>query len=134
VPLVPEPSAAPAPAARVLLVDDEVSSAEVLALILAGEGLHVTTAPDARQALARLEQAAPDLLVTDFMMPGINGAQLVEQVRQVERYAQLPVLMMSGAPEVALRPYNARYDAFLRKPFNLEQFLQTVHALLRPQR
>src|SRR5688500_1755310 len=90
---------------RVLLVDAELSSAAVLGLILAGEGYHVTLAADGRQALDRLEEAEPDLLVTDFMMPGMNGAHLVTALREIPRYATLPVLMISGAPEAAIRAY-----------------------------
>jgi CheY-like chemotaxis protein len=111
---------------RVLLVDDELSSAEVLALVLAGEAYQVTLAADGRQALARLEDAAPDLLVIDFMMPGMNGAELVQAIRQRERFRATPVVLISGAPESALRAYEASYDAFLRKPFGLDEFLRTL--------
>lgn len=114
---------------RVLLVDDELSGAEVLALILAGEKYRVTLAADARQALARLHEAAPDLLVVDFMMPGMNGADLVKAIRRVEGYENIPVLLISGAPEAALRRYDLKYEAFLRKPFGLELFLRTLRAL-----
>ena len=117
--------------ARVLLVDDELSSAEVLGLILAGEGYHVTVAADARQALGRLDEARPDVLVVDFMMPGMNGAELVKAIRETPSYAQLPVLLISGAPEAALRAYKFSYDGFLRKPFGLEDFLQAVSRLRR---
>lgn len=114
---------------RVLLVDDELSSAEVLALILAGEGYQVTLAADARQALAVLEQAAPDLLVTDFMMPGMNGAELVRAIRAVEGFERIPVLLISGVPQAALRSYEPAYDAFLRKPFGLDELLNTLQQL-----
>lgn len=114
---------------RILLVEDELSSAEVLALLLADDGYEVTVAPDARQALLRLEEAAPDLLITDFMMPGMNGAMLVKALRDMPRYAALPVLMISGAPESALRAYAVPYQAFLRKPFSLDEFLRIVGTL-----
>jgi CheY-like chemotaxis protein len=114
---------------RVLLVDDELSSAEVLALVLAGEGYEVTVAADARQALARLDEAAPDLLVADFMMPGMNGADLARAIRERPRYQHIPVLLISGAPESALASYRPRYDAFLRKPFGLQQFLSVLQSL-----
>jgi CheY-like chemotaxis protein len=116
-------------AIRVLLVDDELSSAEVLALVLAGEGYHVTVAADARQALERLDESAPQLLVADFMMPGMNGGDLAKAVREREAYRAIPVLMISGAPEAALRPYRPMYDAFLRKPFGLEEFLGVLETL-----
>ncbi|MBC5781402.1 response regulator [Ramlibacter sp. USB13] len=122
-------AAEPGRGRRVLLVDDELSSAEVLALILAGEDYHVTLAADARQALARLEEAAPDILVIDFMMPGMNGADLLKAIREVMPYENVPVVLISGAPEAALRRYDIRYDAFLRKPFGLEQFLRTLKGL-----
>jgi len=118
---------------RVLLVDDELSSTEVLALVLAEEGYHVTMAGDGRQALARLEDAAPDLLVTDFMMPGMNGAELIKAVQAIPRYANLPVVVMSGAPESALRRYKLDYRHFLRKPFGLDEFLEVL-AKVRPGR
>jgi CheY-like chemotaxis protein len=118
-------------AVRVLLVDDELSSAEVLALVLAGEGYEVTLAADARQALARLDEAAPDLLVTDFMMPGMNGADLARAVRERERFRNIPVLMISGAPQSALKAYGKHYEAFLRKPFGLEQLLEALQQLQR---
>lgn len=114
---------------RILLVDDELSSAEVLGLILAGEGYHVTVAADARQALARLDEAQPELLVIDFMMPGMNGAELVSAIRARPGYETVPVLLISGAPEAALRGYRFTYERFLRKPFGLEEFLQAVGAL-----
>ena len=116
---------------RVLLVDDELSSAEVLALVLAGEGYQVTVAADARQALERLEEADPELLVSDFMMPGMNGADLAKAIRERERFREIPVLMISGAPESALKAYRPQYDAFLRKPFGLEEFLEVLQKLLR---
>jgi CheY-like chemotaxis protein len=118
-------------AVRVLLVDDELSSAEVLALVLAGEGYEVTLAADARQALARLDEAAPDLLVTDFMMPGMNGADLARAVRERERFRNIPVLMISGAPQSALKAYGKHYEAFLRKPFGLEHLLEALQQLQR---
>jgi CheY-like chemotaxis protein len=116
---------------RVLLVDDELSSAEVLGLILAGEDFQVTLAADARQALARLDDAAPDILVIDFMMPGMNGADLVKAIRAIPPYENVPVVLISGAPEAALRRYNVKYDAFLRKPFGLELFLRTLQEVRR---
>ena len=118
--------------ARILLVDDEVSALEVLALIQRGEGMHVTCAPDTRQALARIDEARPDLLVADFMMPGMNGAELVKAVRARPGHARIPVLMVSSAPEAALRPYRIAYDRFLRKPFGLDHFLAAVPGLLQP--
>lgn len=116
---------------RILLVDDEFSGTEVLALILRDEGYEVTAAGDGRRALALLHQARPDLLVTDFMMPGMNGVELARAVRSEPAYAHLPVLLISGAPAPLALRHGRDFDAFLRKPFDMEQFLAQVRALLQ---
>lgn len=115
---------------RILLVDDEISGAQVLGMILAEQGYTVTVVGDGRQALARLDEFAPDLLITDFMMPFMNGADLVRVVRAHPAFAQLPVLVISGAPEAALRAYNLDYQAFLRKPFGFDAFVDAVRGLM----
>ena len=115
---------------RVLLVDDEISGAQVLGMILAEQGYVVTVVGDGRQALARLDVAAPDVLVPDCMLPFMTGADLVRAVREQPAYAQLPVLVISGAPEAALRAYKLGYQAFLRKPFGFDAFVDAVRKLL----
>ncbi len=115
---------------RILVVDDELSNAEVLALILHEEGFEVTVASDGRQALERIEQAAPDLLITDYMMPGMSGLELARTVRQLPRHRNLPVLLMSGAAASTLSVHAQDFDAFLRKPFDIEALLKAVQLLL----
>lgn len=115
---------------RILIVDDEFSSVEALELLLREEGYEVTVASNGRQALDRLEESAHDLIVTDYMMPVMNGAQLIEALRADSRHARLPVLLMSGASESVLRPLTTAYNAFLRKPFDIDTLLEQVKALL----
>ena len=127
--MTPEESPRAGSGPRVLLVDAELSGTEVLALILAGEGYQVTVAADGRQALGRLAEAAPELLIVDFMMPGMNGAEFVHAVRARDGYEAVPVLLISGAPESALRSYQVPYQSFLRKPFSLEALLAALDAV-----
>lgn len=115
---------------RILVVDDELSNAEVLALILHEEGFEVMVAGDGRQALERIEEAAPDLLITDYMMPGMSGVELARAVRQLPRHSNLPVLLMSGAAASTLSVHAKDFDAFLRKPFDIEALLRAVQLLL----
>lgn len=114
----------------ILVVDDELSNAEVLALILHEEGFQVMVAGDGRQALERIEEAAPDLLITDYMMPGMSGVELARAVRQLPRHRNLPVLLMSGAAASTLSMHDQDFDAFLRKPFDIEALLRAVQSLL----
>ena len=118
-------------AKSILIVDDEISSTEVLALILREEGFRVTVASNGRQGLDRLHEASPDLIITDYMMPVMNGVEMAKAVRGQQQYAGVPILIMSGVSEAALRSHGDTYDRFLRKPFDMDALLEAVHSLLR---
>jgi CheY-like chemotaxis protein len=118
------------PNSNVLVVDDEYASTEVLALVLDEEGYRVTVAGNGRQALERLDEAAPDVIVTDYMMPIMNGAEMVRTIRAMPQYANVPVVLMSGVPEAMLSEHRPLYDRFLHKPFDIERLLEVLRALL----
>jgi DNA-binding response OmpR family regulator len=119
---------------RILVVDDEYSNTEALAVLLAEEGYEVAVASNGREALLKLGEALPQLILTDHMMPVMNGMQLIRAVRGSHDHREVAILLMSGAPEPALGDEPAPYDGFLRKPFDLDELLERVKALLaRPR-
>jgi len=120
----------------VLLVDDEHAIVDALSGILEDEGYRVLTAAHGREALARLAEARPDVLVLDVMMPIMGGRELLQQLRTSDEWRTLPVLMMSAVPrEVLERQEGSRLacDAFVEKPFDLHQLLATVDRLAGPE-
>jgi len=118
----------------VLVVDDEYGTVEVLVAALEDAGYRVLTAANGRRALERLEENKPDLVVSDFMMPLMDGAALVEAMRSNPEYRDIPVIMMSAAPESALRKRLDGYVAFLRKPFRASALLERIDSLFNPPR
>lgn len=116
----------------VLVVDDEFGTVEVLVAALEDAGYRVLTAANGRRALERLEENKPDLVVSDFMMPLMDGAALVRAIRSNPQFRDIPVIMMSAAPETALRLDG--YEAFLRKPFRVPALLELIASLLNPPR
>lgn len=118
----------------VLVVDDEFGTVEVLLAALEDAGYRVLTAANGRRALERLEENKPDLVVSDFMMPLMDGAALVLAMRSNPHYRDIPVIMMSAAPETALRRHLDGYAAFLRKPFRVPALLELIGSLLNPPR
>jgi len=118
----------------VLVVDDEFGTVEVLVAALEDAGYRVLTAANGRRALERLEENKPDLVVSDFMMPLMDGAALVRAIRSNPQFRDIPVIMMSAAPETALRKHVDGYEAFLRKPFRVPALLELIASLLNPQR
>jgi CheY-like chemotaxis protein len=118
----------------VLVVDDEYGTVEVLLAALEDAGYRVLTAANGRRALERLEENKPDLVVSDFMMPLMDGAALVHAMRSNPEYRDIPVIMMSAAPESALRKHVDGYQAFLRKPFRASALLERIASILSPLR
>lgn len=115
----------------ILVVDDEFGNVDVLALALEDEGYRVFSAANGKQALEQLRENRPDLVISDFMMPVMDGAVLGKSIRTQPDYAEIPIIMMSSVPEASVRDRFDAYQAFLRKPFRLTELLPVVRAVLR---
>ena len=110
----------------ILVVDDELGSAEVLSLILEEEGYRAFCAVNGRQALIQARDVVPDLVIVDFMMPLMNGAEFSRELRADAQFTGTKIILNSGLPEAAIREQFDGYDAFLRKPFKVETLLELV--------
>lgn len=113
----------------VLVVDDEFGTVEVLVAALEDAGYRAMTAANGRRALERLEENKPDLVISDFMMPLMDGAAMVAAMRANPSFHDIPVIMMSAAPEAALRKRLDGYEAFLRKPFRVPALLEIIASI-----
>lgn len=102
---------------RVLLVEDSLVTREMERRLLEDEGFDVTAVPGAREALAALAEGSFDCVVTDIEMPEMNGLELTRKLRGMERFAQLPILVVStlDRPEDRLAGLQAGADAYLSK-------------------
>jgi CheY-like chemotaxis protein len=119
---------------RVLVADDDTAVCELLHVVLSPLA-DVTVVYDAESALEALaSQPAFDAIVSDFMLPGINGIEFVQRVRKDERDARVPILVISGhGSAVGDSAREAGADAFLDKPFKLDQLRAMVRGLLGPR-
>lgn len=106
-------------ARTVLVVDDEFGVAEVLEAMLEDEGYRVVTAINGRQGLTRLAESAPVAVMLDYMMPIMNGADMLAAMRSDPAFADTPVIMMSSLDEATIREACKGYTMFLRKPFRM---------------
>ncbi len=118
---------------RVLVVDDDRAVRESLRRALQLEDLEVDLAADGMEAIARVQDTPPDLVVLDVMMPGVDGLGVVRRLRQDG--VDVPVLLLTARDAVADRVagLDVGADDYLVKPFALEELLARVRALLRRQ-
>ncbi len=117
---------------RVLLVDDEPGLREAVQAYLEDSGFEVTAAANAQQAFQLLSTAQPELIISDIMMPGIDGYQFLDQLRQLEAYAHVPVIFLTakGMKADRIQGYRAGVDAYLPKPFDPEELVAIVNNLI----
>ena len=122
----PAPARPPAsPALEVLLVDDDVDLREVMAASLDDLGYRVIEAADGSTALMMLQQSAPDVLIVDFAMPGMTGAELAKAARA--RWPDLPIVFASGyADTEAIGDAAGRATRLLRKPFRIDELQRAI--------
>ena len=111
---------------RILVVDDEVNARNALLELLRDEGYAVETAADGFKALGKMEEFAPDLVVTDLKMPGMDGIQLLGKIRESD--ADLPVIVMTafGEVETAVGAMRAGARDYLSKPVNVGELSVVV--------
>lgn len=113
----------------ILLVDDEPEILAAWRLILENEGYQVGCASNGVEAMARAAAEIPDLIVTDWMMPLMDGGELCRRVKAMPQLADVPILVHSAVPPPEAAGKN--WAACLRKPVGAELFLRTVAQLCK---
>jgi putative two-component system response regulator len=122
--------------ATVLVVDDAPENLQVLAELVEREGHQVQTAGDGAAALASIATAPPDIILSDVVMPNIDGFELCRRVKENPATRLLPVVLVTGMCEREARidGINAGADEFLTKPFDAQELHARIRALLRMKR
>jgi two-component system, OmpR family, phosphate regulon response regulator PhoB len=125
--------------ARILIVEDEEALTLLLRYNLEAEGYEVETVARGDEADLRLREAAPDLIILDWMLPGVSGIELCRRLRSRPETRQLPIIMLTARGEESerVRGLATGADDYVVKPFSVPELNARVHALLRrssPQR
>ncbi len=118
---------------RIMLVEDESDIREMLCFALERAGYSVVACADAEDAIRRLEGPLPELIVIDWMLPGMSGLDLARRMRQDPLTAELPLIILTARSEEAdkLRGYDAGIDDYLTKPFSPRELIARIKAILR---
>lgn len=114
---------------HILIVEDETGIRAAVALILEMEGFRVSQAGDGRSGLSCVIDMAPDLVITDYMMPVMNGVDMVRAVRAMPEFAELPVILLT-AVFPAEPDHRALVDRFLIKPVDVATLIDAITTLM----
>jgi DNA-binding NtrC family response regulator len=113
---------------RVLLVDDEATFRETLAKLLRRRGLEVATAANGKEGVERVLDHAPDVVVLDLKMPGMDGLATLARINQVRPGTRVVVLTGHGSVEAGVEALTAAAWDFLLKPINPDQLVEVIVA------
>src|SRR5580704_3132379 len=131
---IARPSVVSAP--RILVVEDEIDVALLIAYNLEAEGYVVESVARGDEAELRLAESAPDLVILDWMLPGLSGIEICRRLRAREATRTLPIIMVSARREEAerVRGLAIGADDYVVKPFSVPELMARVRALLRRSR
>lgn len=117
---------------KILVVDDDLGTRLSIGDYLELSGYSVIMADDGQEALSMVEKNHPDLMVTDIVMPRMNGYELVRRVRQQPEFRLLPVILLTARTKTQERilGYQSGCDLYLPKPFELEELAAAIRNLL----
>jgi class 3 adenylate cyclase len=118
---------------RILVVDDQRANVEMMAGVLKARGYEVLTALDGEAALEHVRAGRPDIVVSDILMPGMDGYELCRRLRADAAFALLPVVLVTSldAQKERIKGLEVGADDFLSKPVNWEELFARVRSLLR---
>jgi len=114
---------------RILLVDDDAMALKTIGNALVERGHDVTTASDGLEALRRMSEGVPDLVVCDIQMPGMDGLAFLREAR--ERFPEVPVILTTGDRDVdtAVAGFRGGATDYVKKPINLQELLACIESI-----
>jgi len=120
-------------AASILIVEDEDALATLLEYNLGKEGYRASVARDGEEALLRVDESPPDLIILDWMLPKVSGIEVCRRLRQGQKTRAIPIIMLTARGEETdrVRGLDTGADDYVVKPFAMTEFTARVRALLR---
>ena len=116
---------------KILVAEDEPMLLKTIELKLKKEGYEVITTSDGREAVAKIEESDPDMVITDIMMPYVSGLEIVAHIRKNDN-KRIPIIMLSSMEQekVVMEAFELGADDYITKPFSLNELVIRVKRLM----
>jgi len=123
------------PPAKILVIEDESAIRDMLNFTLSSAGYDVVLASNAEQGWQKIQDEAPDLLILDWMLPGVSGVKLAQRIRMDDKTRLLPIVMLTARGEETdqVMGFDAGADDYVVKPFSPRALVARIRALFRRQ-
>lgn len=117
---------------KILVVDDETEVVEIVGKKLQESGYRVTSAYSGEEALLKVKDEKPDIILLDLILPGINGYDVLKQIRQTYKERWIPIIIISARTELdSIRDcYGMEADHYLTKPCEMENILRGIRTMI----
>jgi len=117
---------------KILLIDDTLSLLEEVNDILSMEGYEVITATNGFEGLEKVGKNKPDIIITDLVMPELDGYNLIEKIKSIDKYKNIPIIVLSAqaAKENKDRAFQLQADKYLDKPCSASELISSIEDLL----
>ncbi len=121
------------PDINLLVVEDEDAIREMLAMVLEQAEFSVRAVADTQQGLASMVEKTPDLILLDWMLPGVSGVEWTKRLKKDEVYGEIPIILLTarGEEEYKVRGFDVGADDYLTKPFSPRELVARIRAVLR---
>lgn len=119
-------------ATKILIVDDNLESLDLLDLLLQRTGYETMTAPNAESGLTSARQGRPDLILLDIVLPDMDGYQVLEALRSSKETRGTPVILITGKVQQGdkIKAHRAGADSYLQRPFSPQELFRSIKGVL----
>lgn len=115
---------------QILIIEDDEEILQVLETVLEYHEFGVSTMNETEDIFAAIAEYEPDLILTDFLLSGLNGGEICQKVKSNKNTCHIPVILISAYPDLATSYGKFGFDAFINKPFNIGELVEKIDKLV----
>lgn len=114
----------------ILVIEDDLDISDAIETVLIFNKFTVVGINRADNILDLINEHNPDLILANYILPGLTGGRICQLIKENESTSHIPVVLMSAYHKMAMSVFNFQYDAYIHKPFNIDKLVRTIQKLI----